>query len=153
MRRRHPFLVPATALAAGLTTLAALAALTACGPRTVAAHSVQPATMQPIPGSSLHRVLLTAIAVQRLGIATAPVRAAGGPGLLQIPLTALIYDPEGRPWTYTVPAPRTYTRVAVTVDRVVGDTVLLRSGPPPGTPVVDVAAPELLGVEYGVGEE
>jgi len=34
-----------------------------------------------------------------------------------------------------------------------GDEVLLRSGPPPGTPVVTVGAPELLGAEYGVGEE
>ena len=138
------------------TVLAVLggALLAACGPRATTAHDVQPATLVPIPGSSLHRVVLTPEAVGRLAIATTPVVHATGPGgLLQIPETAIVYDPEGRPWTYTVPAPRTYLRVAVVVDRTVNGQVLLRSGPPPGTPVVDVAAPELLGAEYGVGEE
>lgn len=130
------------------------ALLAACGPKAATAHDVQPATLVPIPGSSLHRVVLTPEAVGRLAIATTPVvRAAGPGGLLQIPETAIVYDPEGRPWTYTVPAPRTYLRVAVVVDSTVNGQVLLRSGPPAGTPVVDVAAPELLGAEYGVGEE
>ena len=130
------------------------APLAACGPETAKAHEVRPATLVPIPGSPLHRVVLTPEAVGRLAIATTPVLGvAGSGGLLQIPETAVVYDPEGRPWTYTVPAPHTYLRVAVVVDRTLDGQVLLRSGPSAGTPVVDVAAPELLGTEYGVGEE
>lgn len=147
MRRRRTIATAVLAVVGG-------ALLAACGPKAEATHDVQPATLVPIPGSPLHRVVLTPEAVGRLAIATTPVlRPAGSGGLLRIPETALVYDPEGRPWTYTVPAPRTYLRVAVVVDRTVNGQVLLRSGPPPGTPVVDVAAPELLGAEYGVGEE
>ncbi|MEZ0090382.1 hypothetical protein [Streptacidiphilus sp. EB129] len=126
--------------------------LTGCGPRGVTAQDPQPASLQPVPGSSLHRVVLTPEAVARLAIATAPVGSAAG--LLRIPETAIVYDPDGHPWVYTVPAPRTYLRLAVVVAATTQDgSVLLSSGPPPGTQVVDVAAPELLGAEYGVGEE
>ncbi|WP_042403336.1 hypothetical protein [Streptacidiphilus carbonis] len=134
--------------------LAGGAVLAGCGPKAEKVNGVQPATLVAVPGSTLHRVVLTPEAVSRLAVATTPVlRATGSGGLLRIPETALVYDPEGRPWTYTVPAPRTYLRVAVVVDRTENGQVLLRSGPPAGTPVVDVAAPELLGAEYGVGEE
>jgi hypothetical protein len=141
-------------IAAAVLVVLGGALLVACGPKSATAHDVRPATLVAIPGSPLHRVVLTPEAVGRLAIATTPVLGvAGSGGLLQIPETALVYDPEGRPWTYTVPAPRTYLRVAVVVDRTLDGQVLLRSGPSAGTPVVDVAAPELLGTEYGVGEE
>ncbi|MEY9839652.1 hypothetical protein [Streptacidiphilus sp. EB103A] len=141
-------------IAAAVLVVLGGAPLAGCGPETAKAQDVRPATLVPIPGSPLHRVVLTPEAVGRLAIATTPVLGvAGSGGMLQIPETALVYDPEGRPWTYTVPAPRTYLRVAVVVDRTLDGQVLLRSGPSAGTPVVDVAAPELLGTEYGVGEE
>lgn len=133
--------------------------------------------------ADLHRVTLTQEAVSDVGIRTAPVRAAttakagtpqggaraltvtaattaragtprGGARVLTvIPLTAVIYDPQGRSWTYVTPAPRTFVRQAITIDHMVGDQVYLRSGPAVGTPVVTVGAAELLGAEYGVGEE
>lgn len=132
--------------------LATVALLAGCGPKPAGAGDVRPAILLPVPGSTtLHRVVLNALAVQRLGIATAPVAADAR--MLRIPATALIYDPSGRPWVYLVPAPRTYLRHPVTVDRAEGDTVLLSSGPAAGTPVVDVGVAELLGAEYGVGEE
>jgi hypothetical protein len=70
-----------------------------------------------------------------------------------IPLKALIYDPQGKTWTYIERSPRTFVRAPVTVQRIAGGTVYLSSGPPAGALVVTVGAPELLGSEYGVGEE
>jgi hypothetical protein len=43
-------------------------------------------------------------------------------------------------------------RQGVTVQSIRRGVVLLRNGPPGGTPVVTVGAPELLGTEYGVEE-
>jgi hypothetical protein len=135
-------------------------------------QDAQPATLIAVPGSDLHRVVLTARAVAQVGIQTTPVRALTGvtpaatvaahsagnasPGvgtMTAIPVTAVIYDPQGASWTYTIPAERTYLRVPIVVDRVDGVTADLSSGPAVGTPVVSQGADELLGVEYGVGEE
>ena len=99
-------------------------------------------------------VKLAALSAERLGVSMLPVTdPAGSPGGLEIPLSALIYDPQGRAWTYVVVGPDAYERVAITVDHIDGDHVLITSGPRAGTPVVTAGAPELLGVEYGVGEE
>jgi hypothetical protein len=65
----------------------------------------------------------------------------------------LIYDPQGRAWTYAQVGPLTFVRRAVVVDHVTGEAVYLRAGPRAGTRIVTVGAPELLGAEYGVGEE
>jgi hypothetical protein len=146
-------------------------------------QDAQPAKLVAIPGSPLHRVVLTAAAVKQVGIETtpasdmpapaAPTTSAVGtrpaPGnavpispigvpsptrmMEIIPVTAVIYDPDGASWTYTTPADRTYVRVPIVVDHIDGDHAFLASGPPVGTPVVSQGAPELLGVEYGVGEE
>ncbi|HEY1487587.1 MAG TPA: hypothetical protein VGF84_15885 [Micromonosporaceae bacterium] len=134
-------------------------------------QDAQPAKLIAVPGSSLHKVVLTPAAVKQVGIETTPVAqmpanvptaastaiASGGTAtaakMTEIPVTAVIYDPQGASWTYTIPAERTYLRVPIVVDRVDGDTAYLSSGPPVGTPVVSQGAPELLGAEYGVGEE
>jgi hypothetical protein len=100
------------------------------------------------------RVSLAPLSVERLGVSTATVTAeADGSADVRIPLTALIYDPQGLAWTYVVVGPDAYERVALKVDHIYGDYVLLAGGPRIGAPVVAVGAPELLGVEYGVGEE
>jgi hypothetical protein len=135
-----------------------------CGRGQTTADPVQPAQVKLIPGTSLHLVTLTPQAMADVGIRTAPVRSAtfsATPApqgahpraLTEIPLAAVIFDPQGRSWTYTIPMPRTFVRKTIVIDRMVGDEVLLSSGPPVGTPVVTVGAPELLGAEYGVGEE
>jgi hypothetical protein len=116
------------------------------------------AQVTPVPGTDLHRVTLTGEAMRQLGIATEPTRAAKAPAGARstptaIPVTAVIYDPEGASWAYTVPEPRTFVRGSIVIDHIDGDDAILTSGPPLGTPVVTVGAAELLGVEYGVGEE
>jgi hypothetical protein len=106
------------------------------------------------------RVTLTALAARRLAVSTAPVAAApvnpaarANPAEVRIPLSALIYDPQGAPWAYVAVGPTAYERAAVKVDRIDGDQVLVSASLRVGTPVVDAGAPELLGVEYGVGKE
>lgn len=114
----------------------------------------QPVDVVQIPGTVVRKLTLTALAVQRLGIQTTLVAdAPGGPNWETVPVPALVYDPDGRSWVYTNPVYLTYVRAAVLVDHVEGDNAILRVGPASGTPVVSVGAQELLGAEYGVGEE
>ncbi len=105
-----------------------------------------PATLEKV-GSDLNRLTLTDKAVERLGLTTEKVTK--GKGGLEIPYAALMYDGAGKTWVYTSPEPRTYIRAAVTVDRISGDKVQLRSGPPAGTDVVTLGAAELFGAEFG----
>jgi len=158
-------------------------ALAGCGNGQGTSGYVAPDKVQPIPGTNLNRVTLTEPAMQDLGIQTTPVRTARSVtpkpkpaptatstpatkptptarpttvtavSLTVIPVTAVIYDPRGNSWTYTIVGPRAFARQAIVIDHIVGDEAFLRSGPPVGTPVVTVGAPELLGAEYGVGKE
>ena len=114
-----------------------------------------PATVEPIEGTDVARITLSADAARRLDIQTAQVRempGAGG-GEIAIPYAAVLYDPNGDTWTYTNPEPLVFVRASIRVDRIDGSEAVLSSGPPPGTEVVIVGASELLGAEYEVGEE
>ena len=156
-------------------------ALAGCGNGQGTSGYVAPDKVQPIPGTNLNRVTLTEQAMQDLGMQTTPVRKASpvtpkpthtptstpttkptptatpktgtAAALTVIPVTAVIYDPQGSSWAYTIVGPRTFARQAIVIDHIVGDEAFLRSGPPVGTPVVTVGASELLGAEYGVGKE
>lgn len=152
-RRNHWF--ESALVAAGLS-------IAGCGATGFAGSgSDAPAKVEPIPGTQVHRVILSERAVERLGVKTVPVqqsRAAtsngGAASATTIPFPALLYDAQGQTWVFTSPTPDTYVRERVTVARVTAaDTVELRSGPPAGTLVVTVGAPELLGTELGVGGE
>jgi hypothetical protein len=103
-----------------------------------------PASMEKV--GDLNRLTLTDKAVERLGLATEKVTKGSA---LELPYGALIYDGAGKTWVYTNPEPRTYIRAAVTVDKINGNKVQLRSGPPAGTDVVTVGAAELFGAEFG----
>jgi hypothetical protein len=145
--------VQALLICAVLVVLATVGFALALGPGRSHSARVEPeknelpAIVQPVPGSDLHRLVLSAHAAARLGIRTERLQ----PGL--IPATAVIYTNDGRSWTYTNPVPLTYIRAPVSIGAVRGDTAVLLSGPPPGTAVVTVGAAELSGVEYGVGGE
>ena len=103
-----------------------------------------PASMEKV--GDLNRLTLTDKAVERLGLTTEKVTKGSA---LEVPYGALIYDGAGKTWVYTNPEPRTYIRAAVIVDKITGDKVQLRSGPPAGTDVVTVGAAELFGAEFG----
>jgi hypothetical protein len=102
------------------------------------------------------RLTVSERAEERLGLRTEPVRAASGqPGVTEVvSYSAVVYDADGKSWAYSSPSPRTYVRVAIEITSITGKTVQLKSGPPVGTQVVVVGAPELVGAEAGIsGEE
>jgi hypothetical protein len=115
------------------------------------------AVMQQVPGTELHRITLSAAAARQLSAKTVfvadPPVASVGPSSLVIPTSAVVYDPEGKAWTFVKDAAGGYTRVAIVIDHFSGSDCFLTSGPPVGAAVVTAGSPELLGIEYGVGEE
>jgi hypothetical protein len=94
---------------------------------------------------------LTAEAARRLDVQTVAARSDGKRTV--IPYAAVLYDPDGRTWTYTSPEQLVFVRKDISVDRIDGDSAILTAGPSPGTAVVTVGADELWGVEYGGIEE
>jgi hypothetical protein len=103
------------------------------------------------------RLTVSERGVERLGLRTEPVRPlAGQPNVATevISYSAVVYDADGKSWAYSSPSTRTYVRVPIVISSITGKTVQLKSGPPVGTQVVVVGAPELVGAEAGIsGEE
>jgi hypothetical protein len=111
-----------------------------------------PATVEPIAGTDLSRVTLSARAAQRLAVQTTPVRRAEGAGGVStvIPYSAVLYDEHGKTFAYTSPEPLVFVRAPIVIHAIEGGDALLRSGPAHGTAVVTVGAAELFGAEFGV---
>jgi hypothetical protein len=102
------------------------------------------------------RITVSERAEQRLGIHTEPVRPISqqSKGATEIiPYSAVVYDADGKSWAFSAPSPRTYIRVPIEISSITRKTVQLRSGPPVGTQVVVVGAPELVGAEAGISSE
>ena len=125
--------------------------LSACSESSSKAAGDEPAKVEEVKGSSYKRVVLSAESVKRLGIKTAAVRSQRK--LEVIPYSAVLYTPNGRTFTYTSPEARVFVRALIRVDHISAGKAYLRSGPPVGTAVVTVGAPELFGVEYEVEED
>jgi hypothetical protein len=141
------------AACAGLVLIAAGASLFACGEASTgydyetASHH-EPAKLEPIKGTDVQRVIFTAEGAKRVGLQTAPIRQNGEEKIM--PYSAVIYDPEGNSYAYTVPEPLTFVRKEIEIDRVDGDSAMLSAGPPAGTEVVTVGAAEVYGTEFEV---
>jgi hypothetical protein len=141
--------------------LAATLGLTGCSASSEALGEASDSAAQAVPvkGSELSRVTLSREAYDRLAIATAAVRGGVVRGSTSptartvMPSAALLYDSEGRTWAYVREGARSFLRAPVTIARLDGDRAYLSDGPAPGTQVVVVGAPELLGVELGVEGE
>ena len=145
-----------TRSAIALLVAAALASapvLTGCGPSQGAIAEEGPATLEAIPGSDVKKVVFTEDGNDAIGVKTATVTAGPGQGQLNMPYAAVIYYKDGSTWTYTVPEERSYVREPVTVTSISGDVATLTSGPPAGTSVVVVGAPEILGAELEIDGE
>ena len=111
----------------------------------------QPATLSPLKGDDEHFVVtLTQEGAKRIAIKTEPVGGAAGKTV--IPYAALLYEKDGATYVYVSPKARTYQRDEVEVDRISGDRVVLRSGPPVGTTVVTTGAAQVHGAELEYGE-
>jgi hypothetical protein len=126
-----------------------------------ASHQAPPAEhavkVETTDESQPAKIIISERAEQRLGIRTVAVRAvpeAHGKRALAVPYSAVVYDADGNTWAFSAPAVRTYIRVPIQISSITGDVVQLSSGPKPGTQVVVVGAPELVGAEAGIsGEE
>jgi hypothetical protein len=110
----------------------------------------EPAELVAIDGTDRSAIVVEPEAVERAGIETGTV-SSGGPGEITMPAAAIFYGLEGETWTYTNPEENTYVRTPVVIEDIEGDTAYVSDGPKPGTRVVTVGAPELFGVEEGVG--
>lgn len=133
---------------APLVAVGATALLVSCAP-------VEPTVREPASAVEIvdgaddaapKTLTLTADAVRRLELETVVVDDAGA-----VPFGAVLYDKKGAPWVYSSPGERTFVRVRVTIEKVVGDTAQVSAGPGVGTVVVTRAAMKLYGAETGVG--
>src|SRR5262249_38253014 len=108
-----------------------------------------------IAGKDISQVILTKDATKRLGIETSSVHDEKVRGQVRkvVPYSALLYDVSGKSWMYANPTPLTYVRASIKVEYIEGKLVVLTAGPPAGTTIVTVGAPELYGTEFGVGDE
>jgi hypothetical protein len=136
---------------ATLVVVAGCLVLSACGEVKKKSSEVEePAQVVTLEGTDQEAVVVEENAAQRTGIETEPTRASTK-GMVTIPHAAVFYGLEGEAWTYASPEPLTYVRTPIEIDHIDGDTAFLTNGPSPGTEVVIVGAPELFGVEEGVG--
>jgi hypothetical protein len=148
-------------LAASLTVLAAITVSASGCSEAGASNEENPETAvtveEPAEEGQPARITVSERAEQRLGLTTEPVRPLTGQanGATEvIAYSAVVYDEDGKSWTFSAPSPRTYIRVPIVITSITGQTVQLKSGPPVGTQVVVVGAPELVGAEAGIsGEE
>ena len=138
----------------GIASLLAAAGLALAGCQTSASGSeaeeaiAAAASVEESSDGEPALVHLTEESVARLGVETTEV--TGEAGDLAIPYAAVVYDAGGDTWTFVELEPGTYQRASITIRPVDGDDVRLSDGPEPGTPVVTVAAAELVGVEAGI---
>lgn len=114
-----------------------------------ASEKPEAAHVEEIEGSEVKLVTLAPEAADRLGIATAPVTAAGG--TLVVPYGSIFYDPDGGAWVYVEEPALSFVRKPVTVEVIDGDRAELTEGPPVGALVVVTGAAELYGTEFEIG--
>ena len=124
-----------------------------------AATQSEPAVVTTVSGSEdQHQIRLTRDGADRIGLTLATVSAArpsrtDGPNPTSVAAGAVVYDQNGATWVYVQQQPLTFQRAQVILSRVVGDTAMLRSGPPVGTQVALLGVAELKGAEEGVPGE
>jgi hypothetical protein len=126
-----------------LITVAVLG-LAACGPSSVTTEKIEPSRLEDIDGSELKRVILTEKAAERIGVQTVAVDGSF------VPYSAVIYDTEGNTWVYTNPAPLTFVRAPILIDRIEGDQAFLSEQLDTAAPVVTIGVIEIYGAETGV---
>jgi hypothetical protein len=128
-------------------------------------EKVIPAKVEPIPNQDVKKVTFTDQAAQRIDVETVPIAVAPATllpagatpssSMTVVPYSAILYDPNGVTWVYTVPQPLTYVRAEVVVETVGGSEgteAVLSDGPPAGTTVVTQGVIELYGTELGIGK-
>lgn len=133
-----------------IAMLAALS-LSACAPVAPVEDEIKPVTLEPITGTDLNRLTLTADAAKRLDVQTAEVREMDGQ--MVVPYASVLYEANGNTWVYVNIAPLVFVRQAIVIDSINGDQAILSKGPDSGSAVVTVGAAELYGSESEFEEE
>jgi hypothetical protein len=134
-----------------LAVVAGALALTGCTQVEEFESTNEPTSVTPIKGQDdIQQVTFTADAARRVDLTTDTVRASGR--RTWIPYAALIYNEEGRTYTYVSRKPLVFVRVLIGIDHIAHGRVVLRSGPPTGTRVVTTGAAEVYSAEFGVEE-
>jgi hypothetical protein len=147
--RARPWIILVTLIALGAFILV-ISAPSDEGQEEAAAS--EPAQVEPIKGTDLSEVTLTADAARRLGIRTARVAERKGVGRV-IPYGAVLYDVEGHTFTYMSREPLVFVRRPIRVRYIRHGRAAISRGPATGTAVVVVGAQELFGTEYEVEED
>ncbi len=125
------------------------AVLTGCAElETKTAATYQPASLESSTPDGPKKVTFTKEAAARVALQTSVVAARGE--RLEVDHAALVFDKTGAPWVFAVVAPLSFQRVAVEIDDIDGDRMLLDRGPAPGTEVVTQGAAEVWGAELGI---
>ena len=129
--------------------------LSACAPASPPEKETKPVHLQPIAGTNLNNVILTAEAAKRLDLQTVAVQEEniGGAARMVIPYAAVLYESNGDTWVYVNVKPLTFVRQAITIDYIDGDQAILSQGPAADAVVVTVGAAELYGSESEFEEE
>ena len=127
--------------------MVAMLGLAACGPKSITTtEKITPSTLEEIEGSELKRVILTEKAAERIGLETVPASN------MTVPYSSVIYDTEGNTWIYTNPAPLTFVRAPIVIDRIEGDQAFLAEELTTTDPIVTVGVIEIYGAETGVSK-
>lgn len=139
-------------LTAAILAIAAAGSLSACKEVEKAAKvHYEPAKLIDNPADKDHKIVqLTQEGADRIVLKTGTVEGHGHD--LTIPYASLLYEANGDTYVYSNPKGLQYVFTHVEVDRVVGDRVLLKHGPKPGTKVVTQGAQEIHGAELEYGE-
>jgi hypothetical protein len=153
-RRRRWLTITAAMVAAGVTAFAVYDGVASSPKASAGPKTDRPATVEAIGKTGLKRVVLTPNAAKRLDIHTARVghELVNGELRAVIPYAAVLYDSDGKTWTYTNPKNLVFVRRDIHVDAIEGNRAVLADGPP-ATTVVTVGSAELWGIEYGEIEE
>jgi hypothetical protein len=134
-------------IAVGSIQLFAVGTATSAGEEPNAA-----ASLEAVNGADLHRIRLSPLAAERIGLQTDVVRsaksAALGTSATSVPYSALLYDDQGATWVYTRVKPLVFVRARVDVALIDGERVILSRGPALGTKVATLGAAELYGTEF-----
>jgi len=127
--------------------------LTACAPASAGEEEgVKPVTLEPVAGTDLNHVILTADAAKRLDIQTVSVHDGGTQGTV-IPYDAVLYEANGDTWVYVSLEPLVFVRQSIVIDHIKGNEAFLSEGPDSGAMVVTLGAAELYGSEEEFEEE
>jgi len=139
---------------AALGIIVGAAVLAGCSPAAETHDEADPAVVEQIGETDLHRITLTERAAERLAIQTTPAEMAAIDGSsgqrLVIPYSAVFYASDGATYAYINPEALVFERTPIEVDYIADDLAVLVDGDE-GMTVVSVGVVELFGAESGLG--